>query len=245
VAKRRRRGHIRQRGPTSFLAVAYAGVDPMTKKQRYLTETARTYDDAEKALTWLLAQVDQQRSPATGATVASLIARWLEVADLELTTRDGYEGYKGYIRRNIPPVLGDMPLRRLNAETLDRFYAHLRAHGGRCTRCWDRARRGLPPLRAGERYQPKSNAPEVVHEPDCARGLPLAPSSVRQIHAIMRRALAQGVKWGWLPTNPAALASRPRLFHATCNRPAPRKWPSSSTLLGIVIRNSGRCSGLR
>lgn len=68
MAKRRRRGHIHQRGPTSFLAVAYASVDPITKKQRYVTETTRTYAQAEKALTLLLGQVDQQRSPATGAT---------------------------------------------------------------------------------------------------------------------------------------------------------------------------------
>jgi integrase len=120
-------GRLRRRGPDH-------------QEQRYLTETAPTHAEAEKALTRLLARVDQQRSPATGATVATLIARWLEAADLELSTRDGYEGY---IRRNILPALGDLPLRRLDAETLDRFYAHLRAHGGRCPRCWDRARRAL------------------------------------------------------------------------------------------------------
>jgi hypothetical protein len=80
----------------------------ITKKPRYLSETARTYDDAKKALTLLLAQVDHQRSPTTSGTVGYLLSHWLEVADLELGTRDGYEGY---IRRNIVPTLGDVPLR--------------------------------------------------------------------------------------------------------------------------------------
>ncbi|MGH3119325.1 MAG: tyrosine-type recombinase/integrase [Gaiellales bacterium] len=37
----------------------------------------------------------------------------------------------------------------------------------------------------------------------------LAPSHVRQIHAILRNALAQGVRWGWLAFNPAVAAKPP------------------------------------
>lgn len=39
----------------------------------------------------------------------------------------------------------------------------------------------------------------------------LSPASVRQIHAIIRRALRQAVRWGWIATNPAAEASPPRV----------------------------------
>lgn len=39
----------------------------------------------------------------------------------------------------------------------------------------------------------------------------LSPASVRQIHAIIRRALRQAVRWGWIVTNPAADASPPRV----------------------------------
>ncbi|HEY5439592.1 MAG TPA: Arm DNA-binding domain-containing protein, partial [Acidimicrobiales bacterium] len=35
----------------------------------------------------------------------------------------------------------------------------------------------------------------------------LAPATVRQIHAIIRRALRQGVRWGLISTNPASNAS--------------------------------------
>ena len=85
------RGRLRRRGP---------GHQEAALSDRERPDPCR----GAKALTRLLAQVDRQRSPATGATVATLIARWLEVADLELTTCDGYEGY---IRRNILPILGD------------------------------------------------------------------------------------------------------------------------------------------
>ncbi len=40
-------------------------------------------------------------------------------------------------------------------------------------------------------------------------GKPLAPNTVIRAHAVLRRALAQGVKWGWLTVNPAANASPP------------------------------------
>ncbi len=40
---------------------------------------------------------------------------------------------------------------------------------------------------------------------------PYAPATIRRIHGIVRRALAQGVKWGWLSANPAIDASPPRV----------------------------------
>jgi hypothetical protein len=126
--QRRRRGHIQLRSNGTFRAYVYAGRDPITKQPRYLSETVKTYGEAEKALTRLLAQVDRERSPTTSGTVGYLLSRWLGVTDLELTTRDWYEGY---IRRNLLPALWDVALRKLDTETLDRFYAHLRAHGGR------------------------------------------------------------------------------------------------------------------
>ena len=41
-------------------------------------------------------------------------------------------------------------------------------------------------------------------------GRPLAPATVRRIHAVLRRALQQALRWGWLTTNPAALATLPK-----------------------------------
>jgi len=144
-----------------------------------------------------------------------------------------------------------VPLRKLDPETLDRFYAHLRAHGGRCRVCWDRTHQGLAPMSAGERYRPRPDVPERTHEPDCARGVPLAPSTVRQIHAILRRALSQGVKWGWLPRNPAALASPPKVVQQDVRPPSPEEvaklinaaWardPDFGTLLWVALTTGAR-----
>ncbi len=52
-------------------------------------------------------------------------------------------------------------------------------------------------------------------------GKPMAPATVRQVHAILRRALDQAARWGWLSANPAALASPPRLGPADIRPPTP------------------------
>lgn len=52
-------------------------------------------------------------------------------------------------------------------------------------------------------------------------GRPMAPATVRQVHAILRRALDQAARWGWIPANPAALASPPRLSSAEIRPPTP------------------------
>jgi integrase len=54
-------------------------------------------------------------------------------------------------------------------------------------------------------------------------GRPMAPATVRQIHAILRRALDQAARWGWIPANPAALASPPRLGSAEIRPPTPEE----------------------
>jgi integrase len=54
-------------------------------------------------------------------------------------------------------------------------------------------------------------------------GRPMAPATVRQVHAILRRALDQAARWGWVPANPAALASPPRLGSAEIRPPTPEE----------------------
>jgi integrase len=40
---------------------------------------------------------------------------------------------------------------------------------------------------------------------------PYAPATIRRVHGIVRRALSQGVRWGWITHNPAIDASPPRV----------------------------------
>jgi hypothetical protein len=64
----------------------------------------------------------------------------------------------------------------------------------------------------------------VLRGPSGSRGrgtAPLAPASVRQAHAVIRRALQQAVRWGWLASNPAAVASQPQLRRQELSAPDP------------------------
>jgi integrase len=85
---------------TGFRARVYVGKDPITGKQTYHRgETRRNRRDAEA-----------DRRPDLHTTVGTLLDRWMEIVDHELSTA---ETTAGYVRRTIKPALGDMPLRKL------------------------------------------------------------------------------------------------------------------------------------
>jgi integrase len=121
-ARQRRRGYLEQLRSGSVRAVVFAGKDPLTGRLRYIRETCKTVGEAEAALTKLLRQVDQQQHPKSAITVREAVQQWLEVAELEVTTRERYEDL---IRLYILPRLGDLQAARLDAELLERFYARL------------------------------------------------------------------------------------------------------------------------
>jgi integrase len=52
-------------------------------------------------------------------------------------------------------------------------------------------------------------------------GRPLSPASIHQVHAILRRALQQGVKWEWIASNPAASATTPKVRQFKVEPPDP------------------------
>lgn len=79
----------------------------------------------------LLAQVDEGRHPRSSVTVDEVLHKWLEVAELEDTTRQRYEGL---IRRYIQPTFGERAVGKLDAEMLERFYARLRHCRRLCAR---------------------------------------------------------------------------------------------------------------
>ena len=105
----------------------YAGIDPLSGKRHYLTETVpagpRALAEAKKVRTRLIGQVDEQRSPCTRATVDQLMDRYLDVLDVEVTTRARYDAA---IRLHVRPLLGSLPVAKLTGETIDAFQAVLR-----------------------------------------------------------------------------------------------------------------------
>lgn len=125
---RRQRGHIRRRGG-SFQVLVYAGVDPLTGKDNYLVESTRDEKEAQKILTRLLSQVDEQRNARTKATLGAALDEWLGNHEVEESTLDGY---RGYVHRPIEPALGAVPIAKVTPKTLEDLYAALRRCRARC-----------------------------------------------------------------------------------------------------------------
>ena len=67
-----------------------------------------------------------------------------------------------------------------------------------------------------------------LRESGGADGSPLSPATVRQTHAVIRRALNQAHRWGWIASNPAALATPPRV------RTRPVSPPDPSQVLELI-----------
>ena len=211
----------------------YAGIDPVSKKKHHLVEIVpagpTAAKEAEKVRTRLLSQVDEKRNPRTRATVNQLMDRYLELVDIDETTRLTYEGY---VRNHIRPLLGDLPVGRLGGEVLDSFYAQLRTCRAHC-----RGRKYVEHRAQGEHDCDSRCRPHVCR--------PLAVASIRQIHAILGGACKRAVRWRWLGTKPRRTGGAPqRLAGRILSRRALSRLPGSRTRLGGIP--TGACSsGLR
>ena len=157
-----------------------AGRDPITKKYLKLTETCDSESQAILARERMLAQVEAESHPDRAATVAVLMARWMDVVDHELST---VETTAGYVRRTINPVLGELPLRKLQhrVDLLDRLYMHLQ----RCNELCDG--RSFVVHATSSRH----DCVEAGCRPHKCK--PMKPGTVRRIHAIISGALNYAV----------------------------------------------------
>jgi integrase len=118
----------------SYRVEVYAGIDPITKKRIRLRKTVKTEVAAQIALGKLLEQAMAGKEPESGATVNQLLDQYVPIADWDLSTRVGFEGY---IRRTIRPALGHQKVRKVRGPLLDTLY-------GRLKRCSHLACTGRP-----------------------------------------------------------------------------------------------------
>jgi hypothetical protein len=159
----------------------------------------------------MLAQLDAGNHPDRAATVEVLMERWMDVADLELSTRDTTAGY---VRRAINPALGDMPLRKLQhrVDILDRLYTHLR----RCNQLCD----------SRPFVEHKVAGPHVCEAARCPphRCKPMSPAAVRRIHAILSASLGYAVSWGWIEGSPRSTPTLRSSSAGEQGRPTRSRW---------------------
>lgn len=218
----RRRGSVRARGGSLQVRV-YAGQDPVTGRDRYLTESVKGTDRAaqrraDKVMTRLQADLDKQRAPETAARLSHALDEWLRANEIEDSTR---RTYIGYIERSIKPAIGAVPIDKLNVRILETLYGELRRCRKRCD--------GRPSI---DRHK-------STDKHDCAEAMcvvhvcqPMAASTVRQIHSIISGTLTAAVRWDWIGSNPARIAQRPQ---AKAPEPAPPSAADAARLLDAAF----------
>lgn len=196
----RDRGRIEERAKT-LRVIVYAGIDPVTGKRQYLRETVQGTDKAarkraEKALTKLLNQVNEQNSTPLAVALSYALDEWMRTSELEDSTRGTYEGY---INRTIVPALGDTAVNKITPRMLEKFYTELRRCRVRCD------------------YKPYIEKHAKDGDHDCtAEGCkphqckPMGASTVRQIHAIISGTFDAAERWDWVNSNPARVARKPK-----------------------------------
>ncbi|MGQ0629934.1 MAG: tyrosine-type recombinase/integrase [Sporichthyaceae bacterium] len=236
---RRSEGSLRQRG-TSWQASLFTGTDPLTGRRRYAIETHPTQALARKALNRMRAERDTDRIARTNALFSVALAEWLQVQELEQTTLTAYQAY---IRNHIGPALGHIPLSKLDARTLERLYADLRRCRARCTpgevrhdhrvvgehECnLVRHKRppGRPAIKSPEHSCADAGCVVVSCPPHTCHGL--SNASINQLHFVVSGALAAVVRWGWIASNPASIARKPRV-------PAPQPNPPTAEQASRIL----------
>nr|CEL23340.1 Phage integrase [Kibdelosporangium sp. MJ126-NF4]CTQ94502.1 Phage integrase [Kibdelosporangium sp. MJ126-NF4] len=218
---------IRLRG-NSYQVTVYAGLDPVSGKRRYLTDSSTDLAEAKRIRTKFRAEVDAQRNARTAASLSYVIEEWLKDHDVEESTKDGYRLYlRLHVNRPLSRgqrPLGEVPVGRLSARDLEQFYARLRRCGKQCEGATFTEHRvdGPHECRVVKHRRPPGRPPAAGHPPhDCAKTgcevleckphkcNPMSNATILKIHFMISGALSAGVRWDWIPSNVADVAKKP------------------------------------
>ncbi len=118
------RGSVVKR-PSGSFAIRYYGPD----KSRYYETIGRNREDAERALTARLRELDTGTwRPPSEETLRTFAERWIERRRPRLA-KSTIAGYQGYLDRHVYPALGGRPLASLRPLDFDELVGRLEAAG--------------------------------------------------------------------------------------------------------------------
>lgn len=208
---KRQRGEIEALPSGALRIKLYAGVDPLSGRRHYLRETVpagpNAEDEAEKVLVRFINEVNERRNPRTSATVNQLMDRYLELLDVDRTTKQRYEGI---IRTHVRPLIGKMPITKLDAEVFDSFYRTLRTCRTHCG-----GRKFVEHRKAGEH--------ECTEKCRAHKCKPLAASTIRKVHWCLNGAFQDALRWKWITVNPLDQAEPPKAPTPNPKPPTPEE----------------------
>lgn len=183
MAKRRANGEgsIRKRKDGRWEGRYTAGRDPVTGKAIYKNVLGKTQAEVKEKLKSAIEKNSALPLAAGQYTFGQWLDAWMEnYAKLQVRP-SSHKTYQGFIENHIKPALGDIPLEKLTAMSLQQLYKHL-LESGRIERTESRSK-------------PKG----------------LSVKTVRNINQMISSALNCAVEQHLIPTNPTKGCVLPKL----------------------------------
>jgi integrase len=226
------RWHIEERhhkdGTKSYRLQVELPTDPLTGRRQRRSGTFRTKKEAEKEAVAWVSDVDSgmvvKPSPLT---LADVCKQWLNLRRPDLKVR-AYEHYEHTLLVHVAPLIGALPVQRVQLVTIDALYANLRERGHSehaIHRCHQRLRQvfdyavkrrivAVNPMHAIDAPTMRPQPPTVLSVPQIGRFLAYAandgynPLWLLLLQTGLRRGEALGVRWQDIDLDKAKLRVR-------------------------------------
>lgn len=171
------------------------GVDPGTGKQKQRSITGKTQKEVAAKLNAATAAIKAgtYRAPDK-TTVGQWLDEWLEVFCVNTVKPLTLSSYKKIVEKHLKPELGAVQVQALRGTHIQRLYNNLTHKGSRVT-----------VKDASGKIARDQNGKAIY------TSAPLSPKTVKNIGAVLHKALSMAVKQGIIPSNPADAAELPKV----------------------------------